>query len=146
MDPNDERIVEEMANRIRTGNIQPWKIETLITKEYGIAPPKQYYLATLSRRKYIEEKTGVPFQYLDIPDQPYLMKWQCPQDNSIWHLEARDNNTICSYCGSELKPIGTSSERFISLVSNYVGGKEEYYSYAGEIKVFGDINKTFTNH
>jgi hypothetical protein len=60
-------------------------------------------------------------------------------------LEARDEDNICSYCGSILEPLKDITERFDSLVANYIGGREEYYSYAGKIRVYGDVNKTFTN-
>ena len=144
MNQNKEKMVDEVANRIATGDVQPWKAETLLLEEYGISPPEQYRLAVLSRRKLIMDLTGHQFNYLELPDKPYLMKWRCPKDNSIWHLEARDMDTICSYCGSVLEPYGTSGERFQPLAANYVGGREEYYSYAGQIKVFGDVSKTFT--
>ena len=145
MNINNEKIVNEIANKIASGDIQPWKVETLLVKEYGIVSPNHYSLAALCRRKAIGDFTGYQFNYLEIPDKPYLVKWHCPQDGSIWHLEARDQDTICSYCGTDLEPYGTNKERFLPLVVNYVGGREEYYSYAGQIKVFGDVNKTFTN-
>ncbi|MHA2431289.1 MAG: hypothetical protein ACXACC_09725 [Promethearchaeota archaeon] len=145
MNPKDEKIVNEVAIKITSGDVQPWKVETLLLKEYGIVSPKHYYLAALSRRKVIGDLTGHQFNYLEIPNNPYLVKWRCPKDNSIWYLEARDKDINCSYCGSVLEPYGSGTERFMSLASNYVGGKEEYYSYAGQIKVFGDVNKTFTN-
>ena len=48
------------------------------------------------------------------------------------------------YRKSRFPSYGTNSERFQPLAVNYVGGTEEYYSYAGQIKVFGDVKKTFT--
>jgi hypothetical protein len=145
MNPNDEMMVDEIVNKILSGDVQPWKVEALLMKEYGVASPKHYFLAALSRRKVIGGLTGHQFNYLEMPDDPYLVKWRCPKDNSIWYLEARDKDTICSYCGTVLEPHGTIGERFLPLVANYVGGREEYYSYAGQIKVYGDVNKTFTN-
>lgn len=35
--------------------------------------------------------------------------------------------------------------KYAALVANYVGGIEDYYSYAGRIKVKGDVHKEFTN-
>jgi hypothetical protein len=145
MNSKNKKIVDEVANKIVTGDIQPWKVEKLLLKEYKITSPGHYRLAALSRRKVIGDSTGYQFNYLEMPDKPYLMKWRCPKDGSIWYLEARDMDTICSYCGSTLEPYGTGAERFLPLAANYVGGIEEYYSYAGQIKVFGDVNKTFTN-
>jgi hypothetical protein len=37
------------------------------------------------------------------------------------------------------------SERYQPLVNNYIGGVEDYYSYAGEVQVGGDVKKTFQN-
>jgi hypothetical protein len=145
MNTNDEKIINEVAKRISSGDLQPWKVGELILKEYGVVSPKHYSLAALSRRKAIEDFTGHKFNYLDMPDDPYLVKWHCPKDGSIWYLEARDKDTVCSYCGSVLEIYGSDKERFMPLAVNYVGGKEEYYSYAGRIKVYGDVNKTFTN-
>ncbi len=139
------KIIDEIAGRIKSGEIQPWKTESVLLEEYNIEFPEHFRIAALSRRKNIEELTGHEFNYLELPDKPYLMKWRCPKDNSIWHLEARDEDTVCSNCGSTLEPHGTGEERFLPLVNNYIGGKEEYYSYAGQIKVFGDVDKTFTN-
>jgi hypothetical protein len=145
MDSDNEKIVEEIKRRILAGDIQPWKTEELLVEEYGITSPDQYLLAAQIRRKVIEELTGHRFNYLEMPVKPYLVKWRCPKDLSIWHLEARDRDTICSYCGSVLEPYGVDAERYLPLAVNYVGGLEEYYSYAGQIKVYGDVNKTFTN-
>ena len=142
---NREKQVAEIAGRIATGEVQPWKTESLLLEEYAVSPPEHYLLAALSRRKLIEELTGCNFNYLELPDKPYLMKWRCPKDDSIWHLEARDTDTVCSYCASALEPYGTDAGRFLPLAANYVGGREEYYSYAGQITVFGDVNKAFTN-
>ena len=139
-----EKMVDEVVNRIAAGDVKPWKAEALLLKEYGVIPPEHYRLAVLSRRKLIRDLTGYEFSYLEMPDKPYLMKWRCPKDGSIWHLEARDRDTVCSSCGSVLEPYGTHGERFLPLAVNYVGGIEEYYSYAGQIKVFGDVKKMFT--
>ncbi len=38
-----------------------------------------------------------------------------------------------------------AEERYRPRANNYIGGSAEYYSYAGQIKVFGDVDKTFTN-
>ena len=138
------RIVDEVANRIAAGDVQPWKAEAFLLKEYEVIPPEHYYLAVLIRRKLISDLTGYDFNYLEMPDKPYIMKWRCPNDGSIWLLEARDRDTFCSSCGSALEPYGSQGERFLPLAVNYIGGIEEYYSYAGQIKVFGDVKKTFT--
>lgn len=140
-----EKLIDRIAGKVATGEIQPWKIETLLQEEYQIGSPEVYRLAALSRRRFIEELTGHKFNYLELSDKPYLMQWRCPKDASIWHLEARDTDAVCSYCGSELEPYGAEAKRFLPLAANYIGGLEDYYSYAGQIKVFGDVTKTFTN-
>jgi hypothetical protein len=142
---DNESLVEEISGKIKTGEIQPWKTESVLLEEYDTSAPEHFRTAALSRRMCIEELTGHKFNYLELPDKPYLMQWRCPKDNSIWHLEARDTDTACTHCGSALEPYGDGADRFRPLVNNYIGGKEEYYSYAGQIKVFGDVDKTFTN-
>ena len=107
--------------------------------EYAFNSPDHYRLAALSRRKVIEDLTGLEFRHLELPDRPYLMKWRCPNDHAEWHLSAVDTDTTCAYCGSALEPYGTDAKRFLPLVNNYIGGREEYYGYAGQIKV-GKMN------
>ncbi len=140
-----EEIIDAVVQGVTDGKIQPWKIEALLSEEYSVNIPANYQLAALCRRRLIENLTGHKFNHIDLPDKPYLMQWQCPKDKSIWHIEARDTYTTCSYCGSSLAPFGTEPGRSLPLVANYIGGLEDYYSYAGQIKVSGDVNKTFTN-
>ncbi|GAX59429.1 hydroxymethylglutaryl-CoA reductase [Candidatus Scalindua japonica] len=142
---DNKKLVEELAGKIKTGEVQPWKTESVLLEEYRVNTPDHFQIAALSRRKCIEELTGQKFNYLELPDKPYLMQWCCPNDNSIWQLEARDADTTCTQCGSDLAPYGAESERYLPLVNNYIGGREEYYSSAGQIKVRGDIDKIFTN-
>ena len=142
---DNEKIIDEMAGKIKTGEVQPWKVESALIKDYKIKSPDHFYIAAVCRRKNIEELTGHKFNYIELPEKPYLIQYRCPKDKSIWHLEARDTDTICTYCGTTLEPYETEAENFLQLAGNYIGGREEYYSYAGQIKVFGDVNKTFTN-
>ncbi len=142
---NNDTLVDIISDKIKSGEIQPWKVESVLLEEYKACSPEHFRIAALSRRKCIEGLTGHKFKYLDLPEKPYLMQWRCPKDNTIWHLEARDTNTNCTLCGSSMEPYGADAERFRPLVNNYIGGKEEYYSSAGQIKVFGDVEKTFTN-
>ncbi len=142
---NKENIVEEIAGKIKTGAVHPWKTESVLIEEYDMESPEHFRIAALSRRKLIEELTGHKFNYLELPDKPYITNWRCPKDNANWHLEAEDTDRVCLYCGTGLEPHGAGAKRFLPLAANYIGGKEDYYSYAGQIKVFGDVNKTFTN-
>jgi hypothetical protein len=141
----DEEAVEEIVEKIKTGEVQPWKTESVLIEEYDMESPEHFRIAALSRRKLIEELTGHKFNYLELPDKPYITNWRCPKDNAIWHLEAEDTYRVCLYCGTGLEPHGAGAKRFLPLAANYIGGKEDYYSYAGQINVFGDVNKTFTN-
>ena len=120
---DNEKLVEELAGKIKTGEVQPWKAESVLLEEYNVSAPEYFRTAALSRRKCIEELTGHKFNYLELPEKPYMMQWRCPKDNSIWHLEARDTDTSCTQCGSVLEPYGTDEERFRPLVNNYIGGK-----------------------
>lgn len=142
---NYETLTDEIAGKIKSGEIQPWKVESVLFEEYKVSPPEYFRIAALSRRKCIEALTGHKFKYLELPEKPFLMQWRCPKDNTIWHLEARDTYTNCTYCGSSLEAYGNDVDRFRPLVNNYIGGREEYYSSAGQITVFGDVDKTFTN-
>jgi len=142
---NNDALAEGLAGKIKSGEVPPWKAESVLLDDYKVSAPEHFRIAALSRRKCIEELTGRKFNYLKLPEKPYLMQWRCPKDNTIWHLEARDTDTNCTQCGSALEPYGDEADRFRPLVNNYVGGKEEYYSSAGQIKVFGDVDKTFTN-
>ena len=102
---DEVNLVEELAGKIKAGEVQPWKAESVLVEEYNVSAPEHFQIAALSRRKCIEELTGFKFNYLELPEQPYLMQWRCPKDNSIWHLEARDTDTACTHCGSELEPL-----------------------------------------
>lgn len=142
---NKEEMVDKVAEQIRAGEIQPWKVESALEEEHGIGSPDVYEAAALCRRRFVERLTGYEFKYIELPEKPYMMQWICPKDGSIWHLEARDEDTVCTYCGSALERHGEGDKGYRALVNNYVGGKEEYYSYAGQIMVSGDVDKTFTN-
>jgi len=107
----------------------------------GIVLPENFRMAALCRRRFIEQTTGQDFRYIFVPDQPYKTQFLCEKDDVIWELDTRDENHSCSLCGLELKPL----EQYAPLVSNYVGGSEDYFSYAGQIVVKGGIEKKFTN-
>ena len=103
--------------------------------------PENFRTAAICRQRFIEEKTGEKFKYIAIPEKPFKINYLCRKDKFIWALEARDSFLKCSLCGSKLESLG----QYGPLVENYIGGSENYYSYAGRIKVKGDIEKEFTN-
>ncbi len=141
MDEKEQGIIEACAGRLARGELPPWKAEQEIAETQGIAPPDNFRLAALSRRHFIQETTAERFLYIALPDKPYKQQFSCPGCRLHWELDARDTNHICSICGEKLTPL----PQYGPLVSNYVGGSEAYYSFAGSIRVKGDINKTFTN-
>jgi hypothetical protein len=137
----DEEIISACAQALLAGQLPPWKVEQEITEGHRIPPPKNFRLAALSRRKFIEETTGQTFKFIGVPDRPYKIQHKCPRCNFVWELDARDTDLRCSICESELEVL----DQFGPLVSNYVGGSDTYYSYAGTVRVKGDVNKEFTN-
>ncbi len=122
---NQEQLVNDVAEKIKAGQVQPWKAESLLLDEYGMASPEHFRVAALCRRKVIEDLAGHEFRHLELPDKPYLMKWRCPHDDAEWHLSAFDMDTTCAYCGGDLEPLGTDAKRFLPLVNNYIGGRED---------------------
>lgn len=126
---------------LKNGSLPPWKVEDQLASEGGIPPPNNFRAAALCRRAYIEDLTGEPFRHLRVPEKPYKVRWRCDRDDLIWELDARDEAGACSLCKKPLEALNQEA----SLVANYVGGNEVYYSYAGRILVRGDLDKTFTN-
>ena len=126
---------------LKQGSLPPWKLEDELEQNCGFKVPEIFSTAAHLRQQFIQEVTGESFSYIRILDKPLKMSYLCPQDNLTWELDARDKHLECSLCGSKLERTG----RYSQLVSNYVGGTEAYYSYAGRIKVKGDIQKEFTH-
>ena len=137
----EKEIVKECAGSLVADKLPPWKVEQEIEERHRIPPPRNFLLAALSRRMFIEEKTGESFKFICLPDKPYRIQHRCHHCHFIWDLDARDTDLRCSICGSELDPL----PQYGSLVANYIGGGEAYYSYAGTIIVKGDIDQEFTN-
>jgi hypothetical protein len=137
----EDRSIRACIERLKKGELAPWKVEEELVTTYGIELPANFRIAALCRQRFIEEITGQDFRYIFVPEQPYKAQFLCEKDNIIWELDIRDENHSCSLCGLELKPLG----QYAPLVANYVGGSEDYFSYAGQIVVKGDIEKEFTN-
>jgi hypothetical protein len=95
----------------------------------------------LCRRRYIQSLTGEKFQQILLPDTPYKKRYYCAKDDLALELDARDRNLTCSLCGADL----IATDQFAPLVANYVGGQDDYFSYAGQVNVKGDVRNTFTN-
>ncbi len=137
----EETIIKECAERLKTGKLPPWKVEEEVETNYGIICPQNFRIAALCRQRFIEAETGERFVFISVAEKPYKVRYRCDKDELIWELDARDTNKMCSLCGNKLK----SLDQHAPLVANYVGGCEEYYSYGGRIKVIGDLDTEFTN-
>jgi hypothetical protein len=134
-------IVRECVLRLRQGQMAPWKVEDELASTYGIGIPANFRIAAMCRRKFIEEITGESFHHIAVPENPYKERFFCAEDDLTWELDTRDENRTCSLCASPLKAM----DQYAPLVANYVGGLEDYFSYAGQITVKGDVAKRFTN-
>jgi hypothetical protein len=137
----EEKIVQDAVEELLSGSVPPWKVEDNLVEAQGVPPPEQFRLAALVRQKYLEQMTGVEFQYIRIPDSPYKIRLICDKDNLGYELAAQDAHRDCLFCHGQLR----SLDEFAPLVANYIGGSEAYYSYAGRIKVTGDVDREYTN-
>ncbi len=138
---DESRIIRESAQRLREGQLAPWKVEDDLESSYGMETPAHFRIAALCRQHFIQEITGERFRHIHVPKKPYKERYRCKKDDLTLELDIRDKNHACSLCSSRLKPLN----QFAALVANYVGGLEDYFSYAGQVGVKGDIQKTFTN-
>jgi hypothetical protein len=137
----EQKAVHDCVAHLKSGKLPPWRVEDELVTEYKIAPPENFKLAALSRRIFIEETTGEKFSHIQISEKPYRIRYFCHKDDLTFELDARDNHFQCPLCGGEMEDLGQIGP----LVASYVGGCDGYYSYAGRIKVKGDLEKEFTN-
>jgi hypothetical protein len=137
----EKRIVRACVERLRDGKLVPWKVEDDLSATYGLEAPNNFKVAALCRQHFIEYLTGQRFNHICVPEKPYKERFLCEKDDLIFELDVRDENLECTLCGAGLK----SLNEYDSLVANYIGGHEDYYSYAGQVIVEGEIQKTFTN-
>ena len=128
-------VIEACIERLKQGSLPPWKVEEELVSGFGIDPPENFRVAALCRRGFLEEITGEGFHSIELPEKPFKLRWNCPKDDLVWELDALDEYNTCSLCGGRLDPL----DGYGPLVSNYVGGQEIYFSYAGRIKVKGDV-------
>jgi hypothetical protein len=140
MDENS-RPIQECVQKLREGRLAPWKVEEELGSAYGIEIPENFRIAAICRQRFIENISGEKFHHICVPEHAYKERYFCEKDDLILELDARDKNTSCSLCGGVLKPLN----QYAPLVANYTGGKEDYFSYAGQIDVRGEVHKTFTN-
>ena len=135
--------VTKIRDMLLGGDIAPWKAESAALKE-GIPSPDHITVGVQARRAFVEEKSGHNFHHLLLPEKPYCIGYRCPKDGTLWTLASDDTDSRCGLCGNALE-ILDEKDRYQPLVNNYIGGVEDYFSYAGEVTVGGDINTTFQN-
>jgi hypothetical protein len=141
MSIEDEKLVLTWAEKLKNGEVPPWKVEDEIVSSGHAEAPYQFKLAALARQRYLEEETGETFHSITVPEKPYKLFYRCDKENLGYELDAEDISTDCLFCGEKLRSIG----EYAPLVANYIGGVEAYYSFAGRIKVMGTSEKTYTN-
>ena len=132
---------DECVELLISGKLPPWRLEKELISTYGIIPPDNFLLAAQCRREFIEEITGEKIAQIPISEKPYKIRYFCPKDDLTFELDALDTHIQCPLCREKMEDLS----EFIPLVANYVGGRESYYSYAGRIRVNGDVEKEFTN-
>jgi hypothetical protein len=141
MDRDD--VVKKIKAAMINGEIPPWKADDEAAK-MGIAAPENIVVGTMARRAFVEEKSGHKFCHIVLPENPYHTGYRCPKDGTLWTLAADDTYVRCGMCATPLEVL-PKNERHQPLVNNYIGGVEDYYSYAGEVTVSGEVKKTFQN-
>ena len=135
--------IKQIKDALIKGEISPWKAEDQANK-IGIAVPENILVGAMARRAFVEEKCGHKFFHIELPEHPYHTAYRCPEDGTLWTLAADDSYVRCGLCATPLEVL-PENERHQPLVNNYIGGVEDYYSYAGEVSVCGDVEKTFQN-
>jgi hypothetical protein len=136
-----QKAKDECVELLISGKLPPWRLEDELISTYHIVPPGNFVLAAQSRREFIEEITGEKFNHIHISEKPYKIRHFCRKDDLTLELDARDSFIQCPLCGEKMESLG----EFVPLVASYVGGCESYYSYAGRIRVKGELEKEFTN-
>lgn len=141
---NLDNVVKKITEKLIKGEIPPWRAESEAKKE-GIPIPENITAGTMARRGFVEEKSGHKLKHIVLPEKPYHIAYRCPNDGTSWTLAADDTYISCGLCGTALEVLEDENERYKPLVNNYIGGIEDYFSYAGEVTVGGDVEKTFQN-
>ena len=134
-------FVPECVERLKEGQLAPWKVEEELETTFNLKTPDNFKIAALCRQRFIEDITGESFIHIRVPEKPYKERYLCERENLVLELDIRDENRKCTLCGAGLEPLNQHAP----LVANYVGGYEDYFSYAGQVVVKGDIQKTLTN-
>lgn len=136
-------VVDETVAALEQGSVPPWKVEGHLIEAHGLTPPDQFGTAAQVRRRWIGSRAGVEFRHIPLPSAPYMVRYLCERDGVAFELDAADTDMTCCLCGGALTPVGGPADRYAPLVNNYIGGVEDYYSYAGSICVTGDCATEF---
>jgi len=99
------RVVRECVERLKEGQLAPWKVEEDLTSTYDLESPDNFKAAAYYRQRFIEELTEECFDHIHIPEKPYKERYRCEKDKLIWELDIRDEMHSCALCGSPLKPL-----------------------------------------
>ena len=137
-------IAEKIAEMIQNNNMAPWKAEQVALEE-GVPVPDHLAVAAQGRRLFIEERSGHKFHHIVLPPEPYQISYRCPNDGTLWTLAADDTDIASGLCGTPLDML-EEQKRYSPLVNNYIGGVEDYYSYAGEVTVGRDHPRFLPHH
>ncbi|MFQ6037851.1 MAG: hypothetical protein ACE5LV_04465, partial [Candidatus Aminicenantales bacterium] len=137
----ESRAISSCLEKMAMGELAPWKVEEELAANLGIPSPRHFRVAALCRRRYVEELAGERFEVIKVPNKSYKALFVCEKDNLEVELDIGDRVRSCSLCGGPLKPF----KRYAPLVASYIGGSEDYYSYAGSVSVHGDLEKDFVN-
>jgi hypothetical protein len=142
---NSADAVKALTEKLISGEVAPWSAEDAAA-EMGVPTPESITVGAKARRGFVEHKSGVKLNHMTLLNQPYLLEYDCPKDATHWMLASDDEDKVCSLCGSGLVPrLSGGQPSALPLVQNYIGGTEDYYSYAGEVSVTGDVEAHFQN-
>ena len=71
----ESRIVQECVERLREGQLAPWKVEDDFRSTYGMKITVNFRSAALCRQHFIETITGENFRYICVPEKPYKERY-----------------------------------------------------------------------
>jgi hydroxymethylglutaryl-CoA reductase len=130
--------IESIAQALTEGSLPPWQVERAF-EEHGA---RRFHMAAETRRAFLEQESGVRFEQLAVPEEPWRTLADCRSCGLVYDLVAWDRRRRCSVCGSDVE---ARDEPPQALVASYIGGIEDFYSYAGVLEVTGDIERRFLN-
>ena len=80
MDEKNWRI-QECVQKLREGQLAPWKVEEELATTHGIETPESFRIAAICRQLFIETITGEKFHHIFIPEEPYKERYFCEKDD-----------------------------------------------------------------